>query len=264
MMPQQQQMEEETPPPPPDTPLPSDTPPPPPPADAPPPPPDDAPPPPPPASEEPPTGDWRDKRLAKQAAIIAQLRKNAPPDGNPPPPPDGDSVPRADVERLANERAQALASRASFDAQCNAAAAEARKQFADFDTVVKQFGQIVDFTDATEVQRYDAFLEAALETGEAGKIIYTLGKNLDEAERIMALSPVKRATELARLTLVEPESPSTLPKPITPVHGKNAGPSEISPSDPVRADKLSSAEWHKRRAKELADREPQYQRRGAH
>lgn len=198
---------------------------------------------------------WEEKRLAKltadKAALTERLAQYETPDGKPKKAletgTDPDLLPRSEVERLALERAQAIAERTAFNAECNAAAQEGRKVFPDFDTSVAELTKLVDKTDLASRQRYDEFLSAALETGEAHKIIYSLGRDLDEAERIMGLSAVKRAQELAMLAQADAKQISGLPKPITPLSGRSAGPNEISPDDTTRADKLSSAEWHKRR-----------------
>lgn len=212
---------------------------------------------------------WEAKRVAKlaadKAALVARLQQYETPDGKPKAAPavddKGDLLPKAEIERLANERAQQLAGQQAFNAACNAVAQEGRKVFPDFDASVKELGKLVDRTDQASVQAYDSFLEAALETGEAPKIIYALGRDLEEASRIMELSPIKRAQELAVLASASAEQVSGLPKPITTVQGKNAGPSEISPDDAGKSDKLSSAEWHKRRQAQVDASKPSYERR---
>lgn len=207
--------------------------------------------------------DWRDDRIAKLAAdkakLAAELAKfqKAPP-GEAKEPPAG--LTEEEVDRRANERAQAIADRAAFNSACNEAAKAGRKDFPDFDASVKALTTVVDRTDAAELARYDEFLASALETGEAPKIIYTLGRDPGEYLRIMELSPVKRAQELALLAGADAKQVSGLPKPITPLSGQKAGGSEISPDDPTKADKLSSAEWHKRRNAQL-EKEPLDRRR---
>lgn len=210
--------------------------------------------------------DWKDARIAKlaadKAAMAAELAKfqkaapKVPAEGGEPP------LTAADVERLANEKAEAIAQRKSFNTACNEAAKQGRKDFPDFDASVKELTKVaVDETDPASMAQYDDFLAAALETGEAPKIIYTLGRDPGEYLRIAGLSPVKRAQELATLAAADAVQVSNLPKPITPVSGKNAGPSEITPDDPSKADKLSSAEWHRRRQAQVAAQPTQNERR---
>lgn len=200
---------------------------------------------------------WEEKRLAKKTAEAARLAERLAqyetPDGKPKAeksPAEG-LLTEAEVERRSQEKAELLATQAAFNAACNAAAQEGRKIFPDFDASVAEMAKIVDRSDPASRAQYDEFLEAALETGEAPKIIYALGRDLNEAARIMELSPIKRAQELAVLAGTDLGQVSNLPKPMKTVQGKNAGPSEIAPDDPTRADKLSSAEWHKRRQAQL-------------
>lgn len=212
---------------------------------------------------------WEEKRLAKvtadKAALAARLAQYETPDGKPKAPPTGgdnpDLLPRAEVERLALEQAEAIAQRNTFNAQCNSAAQEGRKLFPDFDTSVAELTKLVDKSDLASRQRYDDFLAAALETGEAHKVIYQLGKNLEEADRVMGLSPVKRAQELATLAASDAKQVSDLPKPLTPVGGRSSGPGEIAPDNPTAADKLSSAEWHKRRQAQIDANAKPFERR---
>ena len=211
------------------------------------------------APEPEPKEDWRDKRIA---ALTARLKAAENTPKAPDPAPDAEpKLTQADVERLANERAVALARQADFNARANAAAAEGRKAFPDFDARVKELSKIVDWNNPVERQNYNDFVEAALETGEASKIIYELGGDLNEAMRVLALPPTKRTIELAQRAIGQDPGPSSLPKPMTPVSGKNAGPSEIDPTDAVRADKLSSAEWHRRRQQQIDANAKGYDRR---
>lgn len=214
-----------------------------------------------------PKPDWRDERLAKTAAqkaeLAERLAKYETPDGKPREVPAGDLLPKAEVDRLANERAAQIAERNIFNQDCNNAAAEGRKTYPDFDASVKALGRLIDPEDPNTALAYDELLAAGLETGELPKIIYQLGRDLDTANEVMKLSPVKRAAKLAALASADAQQVSNLPAPITPVKGKHSGPSEISPSDPTRADNLSSAEWHARRQREVDSNAPGDQRRRA-
>lgn len=221
------------------------------------------------AKVEAPKPDWRDERLAtttaQKKALAERLAKYETPDGKPVTVPAVGDTPaaltQADVDRLAGEKAVALAARADFDARANATAKEGQKLYPDFMARVGELVKVVDKSDPASRKAYDDFLEAAMETGEAPKLIYELGGDLNEAVRIMSLSPTKRAIELTQRALGIDTGPSSMPKPMTTVQGKNSGPSEIAASDPVRADKLSSAEWHKRRNAELAKNTEPFARR---
>jgi hypothetical protein len=80
---------------------------------------------------------------------------------------------------------------------------------------------------------------------DAHKVIYALGKNPEEASRILALSPVQQGRELERLALKAGQpatkAVSKAPAPITPVDGSTTV--EKDPS------KMSTDEWMKWRNK---------------
>lgn len=202
--------------------------------------------------------DWRDARIAE---LTAKLKSAVPAKIDPPAlDPNATPLTEADVERRATEKATGLAARAAFNQRCNDTAAEGRKAFPDFDLSVRELMRLSDPQDPAVMRQYDDFLEAAMETGEGPRIIYNLGKDLDEAARVMGLSPIKRAAEMAALAAgAAPAAP--LHKPIVPVRGGNSGPGEISPDDAARADKLSSAEWHRRRSAQVAANQPAFGRR---
>ncbi len=62
----------------------------------------------------------------------------------------------------------------------------------------------------------------------------------------MALPPIKMAVELTKIASGQGRQVSGAAKPITPVGGRGASHDAIDPTDPERADKLSTAEWMKR------------------
>lgn len=187
-----------------------------------------------------------DKVYAKLKATEAELAaaKAAPApgaDGKP-------ALTEAEVE----SRANAKAALAEFNRHCNEVASKAASAFPDFKDRIGNFKQLV--TDPEDQVAYNQLVSSALELGdeEAGKVLYALGGNLDEAARIMALRPAKQGIELAKLAAAkgEPE-PSQTPKPLTPVGQRGATGEQIKPEDPTRADKLSTREWMARRAADI-------------
>ena len=90
--------------------------------------------------------------------------------------------------------------------------------------------------------------EQIFEMDKGPEVAYHLGSNLDEAARIFALSPVKRARELTKLEFqveaLKPKVVSDAPDPITPL---GAG-SEAVQADP---DKMSADEWQAWRNKQV-------------
>ena len=89
--------------------------------------------------------------------------------------------------------------------------------------------------------------EQIFEMDKGPEVAYHLGSNLDEAERIFALTPIQRARELTKLEFqveaLKPKVVSDAPDPITPL-----GNSEAVEADP---DKMSADEWQKWRNKKV-------------
>jgi hypothetical protein len=133
------------------------------------------------------------------------------------------------VEARAQELAAQHAKTAAFNAACDAVAEAGKSAHADFDSAIKNFGSLGGLQ--------PGFVEAALESGSPSEVLYHLGKDLDEAARIMALTPLKQAAELARLAekLKTPKSISKAPEPIKPLGGgKTVG--QKSPDDMTMAE----------------------------
>ena len=96
--------------------------------------------------------------------------------------------------------------------------------------------------------QYMTLLQAVVENDDAPKLLRMLGDDLDEAERLMKLSPTKLGAELVKMTNKTVEPVSSAPKPIRPVGtGGSKTNAEIDPRDASRADKLSTREWMARR-----------------
>lgn len=224
--------------------------------------------------DEPPKVDWRDRRIGEQQARLrernariaeleAQLR------GQPAPqPPAGASAgqptyqqpPQApgDIQRQITEAAAQMAAASEFTRRCNEVAESGRRVFTNFDQRVQRLTGLVDPNDNQQVVHYNAFLNAAMETGEAARLIYDLGGDLNEASRIMAMEPVKMAVELTRLaSRVSTTDRSNAPPPINPLgSAANSLPKNtlIQPDDADQSDNLSTEEWMRRREEQVASR----------
>lgn len=151
--------------------------------------------------------------------------------------------------------ARDLSARQEFDRSCNETASAGRLAFPDFDSRVSSLRGLVNPNDPSEASSYNTFLTAAIDTGEGAKVLHTLGGDLNEAQRIMSLSPTKMAAELTRLALrgIDDGGTSGAPRPIRPVQGgRQASHSQIAPDDPERADGLSTAEWMVRREAQVS------------
>jgi len=215
------------------------------------------------AAKKPPV-DWRERRIAQLTAALHEARGTAKPAAGTEiaPTPAAVSAPPgvdpAEFERRVAAEAAARAELAEFNRQCNDVAAAGRSTFGEteFNGRVAELTKLVNGTDVGEVQKYNQFLSAAIETGEAPKLLHVLGGDLNEAARIMALSPVKMAVELTKLAAKTQgggaapgadNALSNVPKPISPVGNRNASAADISPDDPARADALPIDIWMAKR-----------------
>lgn len=210
-------------------------------------------------AEPPKSEDWRDRRIAQLTARLREEQaKNAQTKTEtkvetPP------GLTEADVERRAAE----LAATQTFNRMCNDAAQAGRQAYPDFDSKVNELRRLVDVNDPASVAAYNSMLAAAIETGEAPRLLHELGSDLNEASRILALPALKMGVELTRLALGGAALGGTrAPKPITPVRATGAPHTAIDPTDPDRSDALSTAEWMRRRNAQLEGRQDD-RRRGS-
>lgn len=201
--------------------------------------------------------DWKDDRIAKLTHDLNEerrLRAATPPPEPKPGETEADFQSR--VDEAANNKAQQIAFQKDWDRQCNEVAELGKKEFPDFNVRLGAITATVNDKDPAEVAAYNQVIEAAIETGQAHKVIYALGADPGEYQRIMKLSPVKRAMELSKLavTLVNDKEPSGMPKPITPVNSGGQHYEGITPDDPKRGTKLPIKEWMKLRDKQAAEK----------
>lgn len=181
------------------------------------------------------------ERASKAEALLKKLATAANPEeaqkifgeDTTPPPTEGDLV------QVVNARAAEIADVRAFNEACNAIYHAGVEQFGDF-------GERLALARSAEILSRP-LVEAATELGNAHEVLYNLMGDMDEAERIAQLSPVKMAVALAKYA--EKKSAvvrkvTAAPAPITPVSG-HASPTK----DP---DKMSPAEWRKWREGELA------------
>ena len=200
--------------------------------------------------------DWRDRHIAE---LTARLNAERIKTAAAPKPADPDSDFETRVATEAEARAAEIARVTEWNRQCNDVAAAGRAVHTDFDERIAAVRAVVNGQDPTEAAQYNDVLSAAIETGKAHQLIYSLGENPGEVRRLMALSPTKRAMELATMAAKidaappAPE-PSAAPKPITPVGSRGLHYDGIAPDDAARGMKLPKAEWFKQREKQVQER----------
>lgn len=125
-------------------------------------------------------------------------------------------TPPADIEKLVDQRANERVAEQKFNDDCNRVHEEGTKAFKDFDETLGQFRMLGGLPAQV--------LEVATKLPNSHKVLYALGKDLDEASRIMSLPPVQMAVELTKLSL-EPAKVrpvSSAPEPIRPIAGGGA------------------------------------------
>lgn len=201
---------------------------------------------------EPPKSDWRDARIAELTAKLHEERKKKVQVAEPQRP--GETP--AQFDERVEARARELNSQTEWARQCNSVIENGKAAYPDWQAKVDTIRKMVDPGDQGEVLKYNNFLAAAMETGQAHQILYDLAANPGEAKRLMDLSPVKQAAALATLMAgrKKEKEPSGAPAPITPVGGHGAHFEEINPDDPDRGMQLPKADWFARREKQVADR----------
>lgn len=219
--------------------------------------------------------DWRDRRIGEQqqrlrernariqeleaqlAAAAGQAQPSYQPD--PAAPNYGQqpayAQPQGDIQRQINEAAARMAQQAEFNRRCNDVAEQGRRGYQNFDQRVQRLTGLIDANDAVQVGRYNSFLQACMETGQASRLIYELGGDLDEASRIMAMDPIGMATSLTRMSMRTGTEPSGAPRPLNPIAtAAQSNRTMIAPDDPDGADQLSVDEWMRRRDEQVATR----------
>jgi hypothetical protein len=137
---------------------------------------------------------------------------------------------------LIQQEARRLLAQQRFDEACNKVYAQGKQEFPDFDAALSNL-QFVGLP--------KDFLEFTAASDAGAKLIHHLGKDLDEAARIAALTPVQMARELTRLELklnqpAKPKPVSQAPAPITPVAGNGA-----TSKDPAEMTDAEFAKWRK-------------------
>lgn len=224
-------------------------------------------------TETEPRQDWRDRRIGEQQqrlrernARIAELEAQLASQGQPPqpsqppqygqqPPPQPVGAAPGDIQRQINEAAARLASNQEFTRRCNEVAEQGRRVYGNFDQRVQRLVGLVDGQDQVQVNHYNDFLKAAMQTGQASRLIFELGGNLDEASRIMAMDPVGMTYELTRMSMRTGSEASAAPPPLTPIaSAAQSNRTMVQPDDPETADTLDTSEWMRRRTEQMQTR----------
>lgn len=140
------------------------------------------------------------------------------------------------------KQAQAREANAKRQSSWESHSERAAEKYDDGEDVISHF--------ASEVQLSGYALDAILESEIGHELMYYLGKHDNEVARLAKLSPSRQASEIGKLEARLSEAPkktSSAPAPIEPVTGKGAAETGLS-------ENLSTAEWIKRRQKQVHGR----------
>lgn len=202
--------------------------------------------------------DWRDARIARLTAqrreaetraqsaetALAQARAGGASAG----------LDEAEFARRVEVEATRRAAAKAFNDSCNEVHQSGVKTYTDFNSAIERLTRLVDKEDQESLVAYNQFLQAAIDTGRAEHVLYALGNDLNEAQRLLALRGSKLGVELAKVAYAVPGGlqVSSAPKPLRPVASRGASHEAIQASDPERADTLAIDTWMARREAEIA------------
>jgi len=204
---------------------------------------------------------WRKRAEAAEAALNAGKMGGGdpgsggtgvtPPAPTPTPTPTGARVyTEEEMRRAAQAEALRIQQINDFNRKSNEAYSSGKATHADWDATVGAINQL-----GPEVML--PLVSAALETEAPTEVIYHLGKNLDEASRIMALAnnPVRMGMEISKLATKVAKPPpaprpvSSAPAPITPVSPNGGVPDK--PTSEMTMDEWMA--WRKRTSKLMSN-----------
>lgn len=151
-----------------------------------------------------------------------------------------------DIERIANQRAEQIASQKALQTRVDSVIQAGRKASAEFDALTNTVAEEVPFFDRSG--KPTAFLEAILDSDAPAALITYLGKNPDEAADFAGLSAAQIGRRIARMELeinskpAEPKA-SKAPKPLEPVKASSA------PGEPDMKDTAAWIAWRNKQDK---------------
>jgi hypothetical protein len=190
------------------------------------------------------------KRLAREQRKWEreQAQKyKAPPSAPPPEPlkPDNFADAQAYADAMAERKAQELLAKREAEAEQAAMLEayqdreeEARNKYDDFEQVAYNPKLPVTETMAQTIQASD----------NGPDVIYYLGSNPKEAERIARLSPLLQAREIGKIEAKLGDNPpakktSTAPAPIAPVTARTSGAPAYDTTDPRSIKSMGTSDW---------------------
>lgn len=185
-------------------------------------------------------------RASLEAAqeTLKRLDPNYKPEGATPPARPAAAQPAGftaeDVKReAARQRAQER-----FDEEANKADATGKERYkAGWDKATETLKNLGGFDPDT--------MNGILATDDPAQVLYTLGTQPEQYQRIMDLPPHKRLAEMVKMAMPKPKAsqrPSGAAPPQEPVRARNQG------DQTSLSDELTDEEWYRRRDKQRAER----------
>lgn len=195
---------------------------------------------------------WAERRQREAAENRANLlqqqldaaRTNPPTDADEPAAPRAPATQPVTQQTLA-QMAQDIANNNAFQATVVKEIETGRSNHSDFDQVaqnLQKFGELPR-----------TFVEAVVATERGSDVLYHLGQNVAEADRILSLPPMAQAVALAKLadTIAKPAPAKIVSSAPAPIAPKVGGTSRNTPS--ITDPDIPIADFIKMRDKQIAD-----------
>jgi len=131
-----------------------------------------------------------------------------------------------DINAFVEKRAHEIISEQDFNSKCNETFSKWTKEYGDVSEAMEDLG-------AVGLQR--DVLEAIVESSESYRILQYLSNDLERADKLSKMKPIKAAKELDKIEeevkalAVKKSKVSAVPAPISDVSGKNKG--AVNPAD---------------------------------
>lgn len=190
-----------------------------------------------------------ERKLAEKDAQIEALRVIAERQ----PAVDGEPVvtqPRAAPVESQDIVERRVRAQIQYDDDCNKAAQNGEKEYgAEWRGAIENLQTLGGFDPET--------MTGVLATDNPAKVLYELGKNPENYQRIMELPPAKRIIEMGKLAMapVTAKKVSDAPAPVAAVGGR-AAPAAVTLNDKMSDDEWYAAAQAQRRAKWEANNRP--------
>jgi|SRR5882724_6399493 len=190
------------------------------------------------------------RRVQALESMVAELQKGGTekPKTEDLPKVEGKQFTQAEIDQEVERRATNKAAENEFNRTCNTVYETGKAAHDDYDKALQNFQKLGGLpVDTTQM---------ILETDNPSEVLYALGNDLDEAQRIMELPPIRRAAALikygVKLTAAggkkEEKISGALPPIKPPRTGGGKGDTDLY------SDSTDISEWMKQRNKDLAQK----------